>query len=133
MRKLAATVPRSITALCCAALLAALAGCGQTDQEKAREVVQEYVDARSDKDFEAVCDLFSDSFKQELAASDCPAFVAEQTSGAGGSEQIEFVDVHVRDDRARADLDVTGEGGGPSRIGLILERQDGEWRITALQ
>ena len=76
-------VRRTITALVCATALVAAAGCGETDQEQAREVVQDYVDARNDGDFEAVCDLYCDSFKEELAIGEnCPAFVEEQTSGA---------------------------------------------------
>jgi hypothetical protein len=121
----------TITALVCAAALVAAAGCGETDQEQAREVVQDYVDASNDGDFELVCDLYSDSFKQELAVEDCPGFVEEATSGAGG--ELSVVDVRVSDDRATADLDVTRGQEGPSRIGLTLEREDDEWRITGVQ
>jgi hypothetical protein len=123
----------TITALVCAAALVAAAGCGETDQEQAREVVQDYVDARNDGDFELVCDLYSDSFKQQLAIGEnCPAFVKEQTSGAGG--ELSVADVHVNDDRATADLDVSEGSEGPSRVALVLEREDdGEWKITGLQ
>jgi hypothetical protein len=126
-------VRRTITALVCAAALVAAAGCGETDQEQAREVVQDYVDARNDGDFELVCDLYSDSFKQQLAIGEnCPAFVEEQTSGAGG--ELSVADVHVNDDRATADLDVSEGSEGPSRVALVLEREDGgEWKITGLQ
>lgn len=127
-------MPRSITALICAALLAAVAGCGQTDQEKAREVVQDYVDARGDRNFDAVCDLFSEDFKRQLVAGDnCPAFVAEQTSGSDAEEHLRVVSIRVNGDRAIADLDVGAGSEGPSRIGLVLEKEDGSWRITGLQ
>ncbi len=126
-------MPRSITAALCAVLLVAGAGCGQSDQEKAREVVQEYVDARNSKDFEAECDLYSEEFKEQLGAVDCPAFVEEQSSGADFKQELTIVSVRVDGDRAQADLDVTAEGGGTTRVGLVLERQDGEWAITGLQ
>jgi hypothetical protein len=128
------TMPRrTITSLICAAALVAVAGCGETDQEQAREVVQDYVDARNDGDFELVCDLYSDSFKQELAIGEnCPAFVEEQTSGAGGGE-LSVADVNVNDDRATADLDVSEGSEGPSRVALVLEREGDDWRITGLQ
>ena len=129
-------MPRSVTTLCCAALVAIVAaGCGQTDQEKAREVVQEYADARGAQDFDRVCELYADSFKQKLGAADnCAGFVAEQTSGADANEELEVVSVHVKGDRATAALDVSGESGGPVRIGLQLERQDdGAWKISGLQ
>jgi hypothetical protein len=122
---------RTITALVCAAALVAVAGCGESDQEQAREVVQDYVDASNEGDFERVCDLYSESFKQELAVEDCPGFVEEQTSGAGG--ELSVVEVRVNGDRATADIDVTRGQEGPSRVGLTLEREDDEWRITGLQ
>jgi hypothetical protein len=123
----------TITALVCAAALVAVAGCGETDQEQAREVVQDYVDARNDRDFEVVCDLFSDSYKQQLAVGDnCPSFMEEQTSGAGG--EFSIADVHVNDDRANADLDVSEGSESPSRVAVVLERQDDdEWKITGIQ
>jgi hypothetical protein len=123
----------TITALVCAAALVAVAGCGESDQEQAREVVQDYVDARNEGDFALVCDLYSDNFKQQLAIGEtCPAFVEEQTSGAGG--ELSVADVHVNDDRATADLDVSEGSEGPSRVALVLERgDDGEWKITGIQ
>jgi hypothetical protein len=122
---------RTITSMVCAAALAAAAGCGESDQEQAREVVQDYVDATNEGDFETVCDLYSDGFKQELAVDDCPAFVEENSSGAGG--ELSVVEVRVNDDRATADIDVTRGQEGPSRVGITLEREDDDWRITGLQ
>ena len=121
---------RTLTALACAAALAALAGCGESDQEQAREVAQDYAEARNDGDFEAVCDLFSDEFVKQLAVEDCPGFIEEQTAGA--DEEVSVVDVRVKDDTATADLDVTGEAG-PSRIVIRLEREGDDWLIVGLQ
>jgi ketosteroid isomerase-like protein len=125
---------RLLTALACGAALAIAVGCGESDQEKAREVVQEFVDARTGEDFQAECDLYSESYLAELAVSDCAAFVQEQTTGAEGEEELEIVDVEVNGERATANIDVTREAeGGPVRIGLLLEEEDGDWRITGFQ
>lgn len=125
---------RLLTALACAAALVAVAGCGESDQEQAREVVQDFVDARNGDDFEAECDLYSEKYLDELAVADCPAFIEEQRSGADGEEELEIVDVEVNDDRATANVDILRESeGGPARIGLLLEREDDEWRITGFQ
>jgi hypothetical protein len=124
---------RTLTALVCAAALAVAGGCGESDQEQAREVVQDYVDARNDGDFEIVCDLYSESYKEQLAIGEnCPAFVEEQTTGAGGGE-LSVADVNTSGDRATADLDVSMGAEGPSRVALVLERQDDDWRITGVQ
>ncbi len=123
---------RPLTALACIVALVAAAGCGETDQEQAREVAQDYVEASNAGDFQAVCDLFSDEFIDELAVTDCPGFVEENTSGSEG--QLELVDVRVKDGTATADIDVVSEGGGPIRVGVRMERNaDEEWEIVSLQ
>jgi hypothetical protein len=133
-----ALLPRVLTATACAAALVAFAGCGESDQEQAREVVQEYVDARTDGDFAAICDLYSDDFKEELGASEnCEAFVEEQSGGGedgAPGEELQIVEVRVpNEDRAIADLDVVRGGEGPARIGLILSREGDDWKISGLQ
>ena len=122
---------RLLTALACGAAIAGLAACGESDQEQAREVVQEYVDATNSDDFERVCELYSESLKQELGAADCPAFVEEQSSGA--ETELELVEVRVSDEKATADIDSRSDQEGPARLGLRLEREDDEWRITGFQ
>jgi ketosteroid isomerase-like protein len=125
---------RTLILLVCAAALAAIAGCGESDQEQAREIVQDYVDARNDGDFERVCELFSDDFKAQLQiGEDCAAFIKEQSGGGEADSKLEVVDVRVKDERATADINVVREGEGPSRVTLTLERQDGNWKITGLQ
>jgi hypothetical protein len=128
-------VPRLLTAVVCVAALAALAGCGESDQEQAREVVQDYVDARGADDYGRICELYSDDFKEELNVDDCEAFVREQTSGGegNGQEELNIVDVRVRDDRAIAEIDVVRGEQGPSRIGLVLTRDGDDWKISGLQ
>ena len=122
---------RTLTAVACSIALAALAGCGESEQEQAREVAQGYVDASNADDFEAVCELYSDGFIEELGATDCPAFVQENSSGA--ESELELVDVREKDGTASADIDVVSEDGGPIRVGIRLEQEDGEWRIVGLQ
>ncbi|HEX2358947.1 MAG TPA: hypothetical protein VHH72_03950 [Solirubrobacterales bacterium] len=123
---------RTLTALACFVALAAAAGCGESDQEQAREVAQDYVEASNAGDFEAVCNLFSDEFINELAVTDCPGFVRENTGGGRG--ELELVDVRVNDDTATADIDVVSEEGGPIRVGVGMERNaDEEWEIVSLQ
>ena len=125
---------RVLILLVCTAALVAIAGCGESDQEQAREVVQDYVDARNDGDFETVCELFSDTFKDQLGVGeDCAAFIEEQTTCGDAESTLEVVDVRVKNDRATADIDVVREGEGPSRVTLTLASEDGEWKITGLQ
>jgi hypothetical protein len=122
-----------LTAAVCLAALAVAIGCGQSDEQQARDAVQDYVDARVEGDYERECELYSDSYKEQLGVDgNCPEFVKEAASGGPPSE-LEIVDVRVNGDKANADLDATGESGAPIRIGLQLEREGDEWRISALQ
>ncbi|MGH2923672.1 MAG: hypothetical protein ACRDKH_06570, partial [Solirubrobacterales bacterium] len=105
-----------------------------SDQERAREVVQQFVDARNDDDAAAECDLYSDDYLAELAVADCTAFIEEQNSAVDGEERNEIVDVEVNDDRGTANVDVIREAeGGPTRIGVLLAEEDGDWRIAGFQ
>lgn len=119
---------RALTAIACLATAFALSACGESDQEQAREVAQKYVDASNDDDFEAVCGLYSEDFKRQLGAENCPAFVQEQSSGA--ETELELVEVRVSGDKATADLDSVSEQEGPARLSLQLQRTDDEWEIT---
>ena len=126
----------ALIALVCAVALVAVAGCGESEQEQAREVVQDFVDARTDGDAQAECDLYAESYKQELAVGEnCAGFVEEQSSGAEPGE-LEVVEVRVNGDQGTADIDISreGEGEGPARISLQLTRESGdEWRISGFQ
>jgi predicted lipid-binding transport protein (Tim44 family) len=128
----AMTIVRKLIALAsAAALVAALAACGETDLEQAREVAQDYVEASNEGDFEAVCDLYSQKLIEQLATPDCPAFVEENSSGT--ESELELVDVRVGDEVATVDIDIVSEGGGPIRVGLRMEREGDDWRIISLQ
>jgi ketosteroid isomerase-like protein len=124
---------RPLTAFLLAAAIAGLGACGESDQEQAREVVQDYAEARESQDFERICDLYSEEFTASLGTEDCPAFVQEQSAGADGTETVEVVDVQVKGDTATADLDVSGEAQEESRVRVLLKREDDDWRISALQ
>jgi ketosteroid isomerase-like protein len=125
-------ITRVLLAAACAALLA---GCGGDDGDggTARETAEAYVQARNQGDAGKVCELYSDELIQRLGASDCEAFVREQTAGVATS--FTLVRVEESGDRARATLraSAAGEvGGGGEHLRITLARQDGEWKITDL-
>jgi hypothetical protein len=119
-------------ALIVAVSVALLAGCGGDDGgESAQDVAQSYVDAQTSKDFERVCALFSDQFRQQLGGDDWPSFREEQSSGIPRG-QFKLVSVNEEGDRATATLETRGESGKPVRLQISLERQDGDWRVTGV-
>lgn len=123
--------------LCLLALLAAgVAGCGGGDDEgrDPRAAVEAFVQARNGDDFAAECGLYTPDFKEQLGVGKaCAEFLEESRSGLDDDRAVEIVDVRERDGRAQAELDIPGEGADLVRITLLLEREDGKWRIAAIQ
>ncbi len=122
-----------LTALVCAALTAAAAGCGESDEEQARETVEDYIAAREAGDEQAICDMLSVDLKAQLGLGDTCSGQAAELGAGGEALTLEIIDVRVRDEQAAADLNVSRNGQPPSRIQLRLVDEDGEWRIAALQ
>lgn len=113
-----------------------LAGCGgdEAKDATAKDAAQAYVQARNQGDAGRVCELYSDELIAKSGASNCEAFVKEQTAGVATS--FALVGVKESGDHATATLRATVAGneirGGAGRLEITLQRQDGEWRITAL-
>ena len=129
-------VSRSLTrivpiAAACLAVLSLLVGCGGDSQSGAKDVAQQYVDARNSGDTTKVCDLYTDTLKQRLGADKCAEFIQEQTSGA----QLTFrlTGVQENGDKATATLAVSSgtqelpQSG--NQLQLNLTKQDGDWKI----
>ena len=71
----------------------------------ARDVAQQYVDAYNARDFGRLCQVLSQSYKQQLkVGSDCAGYFKEQTSGAATT--LTLKDVEVKNNQAAA-----GPGG----------------------
>jgi phage I-like protein len=124
---------RGAAALLCLLAVAVATGCGDGDEQSGSDAAQSYVDARNDGDAAKVCDLYSDQLKQQLAVSDCEAFVEEQTSGAK-TATFQLDGVQESDDHATATITTTGpeSAKGSGQVQIQLERQDGDWQITGL-
>jgi hypothetical protein len=104
---------------------------GGSDEQSARDVAQEYVDARNQGDAGKVCELYSDELKSSLGTSDCVAFVKEQTSGV--ATRVSLISVQQTDDQATATIRAAAGGEtsqATARVRIDLARQDGDWRIT---
>jgi hypothetical protein len=121
----------ALIAVACAALVTGCGGGGGQDQT-ARDAAEAYVKARNQGDAGKVCELYSDQLRQRLGATNCEAFVKEQTAGVPTS--FTLIGVRESGDRATATLraSAAGEISGAGQLRITLVRQDGEWRITDL-
>ena len=113
-----------------------LAGCGGDDggEATARNAARDYVEARNQGDAGRVCELYSDELRSKLGASNCEAFIKEQTAGVATS--FTLVGVKESGDQATATLRAAVAGneiaGGAGRLQITMERQGDEWKITSL-
>jgi len=116
----------------CTLLAAGCGGNGGSQNETASDAAQAYVQARNQGDAGKVCELYSDQLIQQLHASNCEAFVKEQSAGVGTS--LTLVSVTQTGDSATAILQATvsGEPTGGGHLRITLQRQDGDWKITSL-
>ena len=123
---------RIATIAACLALLAAAAGgCGGGSNESgASDAANSYVDAYNSKNAEQLCSLFSDHLRQQLGGDNCARFLGEQISGVSSTLKVTKVD--ASGDHATADLESSGESGQAARLTIALEKQDGDWKVSAL-
>jgi ketosteroid isomerase-like protein len=128
---MAAWIPRLALAVLCAALLAGCGGNGGSENDTARDAAEAYVQARNQGDAGKVCELYSDELIQKLGASNCEAFVKEQTAGVATS--FTLVSVRETGNQGLAVLQATAAGQqSGARLKITLAKQDGEWKVTSL-
>jgi ketosteroid isomerase-like protein len=123
-------------ALVAAASVALLGGCGGDDggePETARDAAEAYVKARNQGDAGKICQLYTDELIQRLGASNCEAFIKEQTAGVATSYTL--VGVRENGDRATATIRAQAAdevGNAAPKLRIELTREGDEWRVSAL-
>lgn len=126
---------RTITLLACLGALTLAVACGRSDEEQARDAVQEYVEAGDGGDYERACELLSEAFKREQRLlANCERALRARDRDQG-EVNTEIATVRVRGNTATVDLNLTREGQSASRLVLLLRRpdEDADWRIAAQQ
>lgn len=106
-----------------------------TDEtDRARASVERFVAAVETQDYESICaDLLAEDLQKKLQAVDLPCERAMQLGFADVRKpRLTVENVVVIDDRARAAVRTDAAGQLPSADVLSLEKQGGEWRISAL-
>lgn len=127
-------VTGGLALLAIAAVVLAIRSWSTDDTDRARASVERFAAAVEDRDYRAICaDILADDLQDKLQAVDLPCERAmEQGFGAVQRPRLTVENVVVIDDRARAAVRTDALGQRPSADVLSLEREDGEWRISAL-
>jgi ketosteroid isomerase-like protein len=123
------------TGLACAVAVLVWAGCGQSDQEQVREVVQDYIQTVSKGDFAATCDLFTAEYRRQLGGDPaCVQAQAAQFGSPSSKPELALSSVHVKGEHANAGLQISRDSGSPSPLSLLLVLEDDDqWRIRGQQ
>ncbi len=129
-----------MTRLCLLALAAAvvLAGCGgigaSSDEDKVKDVVNEFVDAGNARDFAKVCGLLTLQTRAVYGGKQCATNFKSRARGTKkGQTEIEIVDVSISGTQARVDAKLKSGDNQPSEQQLLLQKQNGEWRVATAQ
>jgi hypothetical protein len=104
------------------------------DTDRARASVEQFAAAVESRDYKRLCtSILATALQDKLQSVDLPCErVMEQGFGAVKQPRLTVENVVVIDDRARAAVRTDAAGQAPSADVLSLEKQDGDWRISAL-
>jgi hypothetical protein len=117
------------------------AGCGgQSDKDKVRSTIQTYIDGLASGNGKKVCDQLAKrvqaQVKQGGSAKDCAAAFSafvKSTQGRGVSpafKSAKIKEVEEKGNTATATVTVR-VNGEESAARIPLEKEDGDWKITA--
>jgi len=124
------------------AVAAVLAGCLGADEEARpasgaprdiAAVVERFERATAQRDFATVCeDLFTAAARERAGGEDCERLTRSAAAGIS-RPRIETKAIAVEGDRAR--VEVTTRATGQAAVPEVLElrREEGEWRVEALE
>lgn len=104
------------------------------ESDRARAAVEKFAAAVETRDYKSICGgLLAGALQDKLQAVDLPCERAMQLGfGEVKDPRLTVENVVVIDDRARAAVRTDAAGQTPSSDVLSLEKQDGDWRISAL-
>lgn len=104
------------------------------DTDRARAAVERFAAAVETRDYRSICGgLLAGDLQDKLQSVDLPCERAMQLGfGEVRDPRLTVENVVVIDDRARAAVRTDAAGQRPSADVLSLEKQDGDWRISAL-
>lgn len=124
----------------CSCAVLALAGCAQSEEDRASAAVERYFDALGARDFAEACDLAHPDLRQtfvrfgaerlELQRASCEA-VLERLADVNGDRlvrlqgEVEVESVEIDEDTARMQLSTEGQAATARRMGS-------GWRVSEL-
>lgn len=122
-------LPTALSVIAVAIALAALAGCGQTEDERARRTAEAFANTVVDRDFVATCDLFGPAYLSRLGGSG-GCIASQRVQWAQPVEEIQILKVLAKKRRGIAKLEISRQGLGPSPLTLLLKRPEKRWLIA---
>jgi Domain of unknown function (DUF4878) len=127
------TTPRALIALFATALALFAAGCGDSDSDKAKSTVEDYLAAVTKGDGDKACSLITDQTKKniEKGGRKCGETISALNKGPGRQVLQAFKDakvenVKVNGDRATADIKVKSLTQKTN-----LRKEDGKWKLDS--
>jgi hypothetical protein len=133
-------VKRSLLLLPAVLIALAVAGCGTSDKDKVKNVVQSYVDGLATNNGKAVCDQLAGSVQTQVktraSAKSCAAAITSFQKSALGKavapafKTAKIDQIQVKGNNATAQLTVK-VAGKDTPVTVPLEKVSGDWKISS--
>ena len=124
---------RTITALLVAVSLVFAAGCGGSEEDKAKSAVEDYLKAVTKGDGDKACSLITEQTKKNIERGErkCGETVSALNKGPGRAvlkpyEDAKVENVKVNGDRATADIKVNDQTQK-----VNLRKEGGDWKLDS--
>ena len=126
--------PPILLAMLLTAAAGLTAGCGKSEDDQVRAVVERFADAGAKADYQRICDeLITPALSQKVEAVGLPCEIAFKKGLEGvKNPRIVVRSVKVDGDKARVAVHSTATGEKPSDDVLQVVKIDGDWRIASL-
>ena len=120
---------------CAASLIFFAGGCGQSEQERARKVVENYIQTVDRRDFDGTCELLTARYRRQLGGTaGCIRSQLAQFGPENARVELQIASVGVNGSRGDAGLTLSREGSDSAPYTLLLVRnREDRWRIRAQQ
>jgi hypothetical protein len=122
-------------AIACALVALTLAGCGpfggESEEDKAGDVVTQLIEARNSGDFATVCGLLAEQQVkgiEKASGSSCAQALSKLE--AQGNATVRIDEVRVEGDRATVDATLSQRGQAGQAQSILLVKEGGDWKVA---
>jgi hypothetical protein len=113
-------------------LVLVIGGDEESPEEAARASAEEFVGAITDGDYETACGMLTGALRDQIGGQECPDRLGATVGQAGGSLEIEILEVRVSGPQAVAETRVRTAQAPATESSFDMQLEDETWRVSRL-